>query len=363
MSGKRALHASDTQTEKHINQSAIHAHGGADVFLPRNMFTMSSDGAGDAGKGILLDASGLIDVDLLPSVGAEDFLDLTDTPSSYSGEGGKYVRVNATPDALEFVVPTLLELSDFPASYAGEGGKFLRVNATPDGIEFVAESVIDHDNLLNTHNLSTDIDHDGLTNTHNLSTDIDHDGLTNTHNLTTDIDHGSISGLDDNDHGAIYYTESEIQAVLDMTNKVTKTAVGARAYLTSNMLNITDSTNVIAQLGTENYDIGSDFNTGTYAFVTAVAGYYLLAGCIHFYNTEGNDEYYTRIFNNTTMLCQSSSIMPSSGAPVWVSVADVQYIAASQNIYLKIYMEGTGGGVDVAAGTDDTWMAVTLLHV
>ena len=35
--------------------------------------------------------------------GAEDFLSLTDTPSSYSGEGEKTVKVKATEDGLEFV--------------------------------------------------------------------------------------------------------------------------------------------------------------------------------------------------------------------------------------------------------------------
>lgn len=29
-------------------------------------------------------------------------LDLTDTPATYAGEAGSIVRVNATPDALEF---------------------------------------------------------------------------------------------------------------------------------------------------------------------------------------------------------------------------------------------------------------------
>lgn len=33
----------------------------------------------------------------------DDFLELTDTPSSYAGQGLKLVRVNATPNALEFV--------------------------------------------------------------------------------------------------------------------------------------------------------------------------------------------------------------------------------------------------------------------
>ena len=64
----------------------------------------------------------------------------------------------------------------------------------------VDDSLIDHNALTNTHNLTTDIDHDSITNTHNLTTDIDHDSITNTHNLTTDIDHGSIDGLGDDDH-------------------------------------------------------------------------------------------------------------------------------------------------------------------
>lgn len=37
---------------------------------------------------------------------AEDFLSLSDTPSSYSGEGGKSVQVNGTEDGLEFVTDT-----------------------------------------------------------------------------------------------------------------------------------------------------------------------------------------------------------------------------------------------------------------
>ena len=56
---------------------------------------------------------------------------------------------------------------------------------------------VDHNALLNTHNLTTDIDHASITNTHNLTTDIDHASITNTHNLTTDINHGAIGGLED----------------------------------------------------------------------------------------------------------------------------------------------------------------------
>jgi hypothetical protein len=60
------------------------------------------------------------------------------------------------------------ELLDTPAAYAGSAGYLVRVNATPDGLQFdsiaTVEALFDHNNLINTHNLTTDIDHDLLTN-------------------------------------------------------------------------------------------------------------------------------------------------------------------------------------------------------
>ena len=56
----------------------------------------------------------------------------------------------------------------------------------------VNEASIDHNNLTNTHNLTTDIDHNSLTNTHNLTTDIEHDALTN-FVVNEHIDHSGVS--------------------------------------------------------------------------------------------------------------------------------------------------------------------------
>lgn len=53
------------------------------------------------------------------------------------------------------------------------------------------------------------IDHDELTNTHNLTTDIDHASLTNTHNLTTDIDHDALTNFSADEH----FTQANITAV------------------------------------------------------------------------------------------------------------------------------------------------------
>lgn len=76
--------------------------------------------------------------------GSTAFFDLTDVdPSSYSGQAANLVRVNATPDGLEFVTLTFLLPSDTPASYSGQGGNHVRVNSTPDGLEFAAPTLLE----------------------------------------------------------------------------------------------------------------------------------------------------------------------------------------------------------------------------
>ena len=128
--------------------------------------------------------------------GASSWLDLIDTdPSTYLGQGGKYVRVNSTPDGLEFATPdwitdpgspaqgqvlyyngtawavlapgtngqvlttggaganpswedssgsgasTFLDLTDTPEEYSGD--QFVKVNAAADALEFVYATYIE----------------------------------------------------------------------------------------------------------------------------------------------------------------------------------------------------------------------------
>jgi len=80
----------------------------------------------------------------------DEFIELTDAPSSYVGEGGKVIAIKDTEDGLEFVVQSgagsgagaseFTELTDTPPSYIGEAGKSVVVASGETGLEFTTIS-------------------------------------------------------------------------------------------------------------------------------------------------------------------------------------------------------------------------------
>ena len=75
------------------------------------------------------------------AAGAATFLGLTDTPADYVGFGDHVVTVNTIGDALVFTPASsigtteFIGLTDTPADY-GVGGKPVRSNSTPDALEY-----------------------------------------------------------------------------------------------------------------------------------------------------------------------------------------------------------------------------------
>lgn len=68
------------------------------------------------------------------------FLDLEDTPDSYSSHSGKILSVRSDEQGLSFIEPpagNFIELIDTPDSYSGFEDYYLKVNSSGDGIEFV----------------------------------------------------------------------------------------------------------------------------------------------------------------------------------------------------------------------------------
>jgi len=92
------------------------------------------------------DARDALDADItaLESVvAAQKFTDLTDTPSTMTGQATKIPVVNAGGTALEFLTPaqflataSFLSLPDTPAAYTGQQGKAPVVNAGQTALEF-----------------------------------------------------------------------------------------------------------------------------------------------------------------------------------------------------------------------------------
>lgn len=67
----------------------------------------------------------------------DSFTALDETPSSFSGEANKRVKVNTGETATEFVPDTFSELEDTPANLAGSAYKVPAVNSGETALEFV----------------------------------------------------------------------------------------------------------------------------------------------------------------------------------------------------------------------------------
>jgi len=65
------------------------------------------------------------------------FLDLLDTPPTYSGIGYKYLQINDDESGIEFTPIGFLDLHDTPPTYSGYDGMILAVNSGQTGFDYV----------------------------------------------------------------------------------------------------------------------------------------------------------------------------------------------------------------------------------
>jgi hypothetical protein len=71
---------------------------------------------------------------------ASTFVALSDTPTTFAGEGGKFLRVNPGSTAVEFVAPTTKSLTDFPAYNATKANHVLAVSEDGQTLVYVSPS-------------------------------------------------------------------------------------------------------------------------------------------------------------------------------------------------------------------------------
>lgn len=69
--------------------------------------------------------------------GPVEFIDLADTPTTYSGSEGKYAKITASGIEFDDAASTFKDLVDTPTTYSGSASKVVKVNNAETGLEFI----------------------------------------------------------------------------------------------------------------------------------------------------------------------------------------------------------------------------------
>lgn len=77
-----------------------------------------------------------------PGGGATNFLGLSDSPSDYTGQGTKKVKVNSAANALEFISDSFISMIDTPANYTSAASKKVKVNSGGNALEFANDTFL-----------------------------------------------------------------------------------------------------------------------------------------------------------------------------------------------------------------------------
>ena len=147
---------------------------------------------------------------------------------------------------------------------------------------------------------------------------------------------------------------AEVTIVSDGTNwQVINEVMGqvpeCRVHLSGNQLNITNATFTLIELDTEDYDIGSNFNTTTHLFTCPIAGTYEVVGNISYTAVVVDKRYYVNLYENEAV---QSQICSHSSNTNNVNIIDTTKIksVATDTLSLYAYTDAGVDTVDVAGG-------------
>ena len=191
-----------------------------------------------------------------------------------------------------------------------------------------------------------------------------------------DLPHDLLAGLGDDDHtqyhndargDARYYTETEINAALDMTNRVVKNTCLFRAYATTDQNNLTDNTWTTVVLGSEDYDRGGDFASN--AFTAPVTGYYDLKAVVQVHDlldvTSGDIE--VRFYKNGSTQVSHYVLdteFSTASRVASLPLHDQLYLTASNTIVVQVKNNYGGSNLmDITSGTSKTYFTGRLVAV
>lgn len=127
-----------------------------------------------------------------------------------------------------------------------------------------------------------------------------------------------------------------------------RTDVAVKVRLGTTMTNLPNASYTTVELDTENYDVGSDFNTTTYTFTAPVTGYYLVNGFVRLLNAVTGS--YQLLFNvtgtgNNYGLRQNVNASVYSRPNLYQTA--VMYLTASDTSVMRIYNDSGASTPDL----------------
>ena len=191
--------------------------------------------------------------------GASTFTGLTDTPANFTNSAGKLARVNSTPNALEFANYNNVTTKSGTCTLTVAEQGLILVSAGSDY----------------TINLPTAVGNLGLT-YHVIKTDNNYNAVTFDGDGTETINYENSTGTPNLTYARLNTLCAEATFVSDNSNwQVMNEAMGqvpeCKVYLGTDQNDVTQGVTRVIELDTESYDIGSNFNVGTWVTGTATA--------------------------------------------------------------------------------------------
>jgi len=190
------------------------------------------------------------------------------------------------------------------------------------------------------------------------------------------LDHGGLLGLADDDHPQ-YTTSTELGAWAGSANITTLGTIGTgtwngsdintqyvtpdiyfRAHLNgTDQEDIANTTTTKINLGTEDYDVGNDFDATTnYQFTAPVAGYYDLSGQVAYKNIVA-DKLYRCLIICSTARDIGCYLHASHTGNLSVPASDRRYLAQGETVYLAAYHNAGVGTVDISGDAEYTYLS------
>lgn len=130
-------------------------------------------------------------------------------------------------------------------------------------------------------------------------------------------------------------------------------------YLNVAQNNLVNNTWTTVQLAQENFDVGSNFNTGTYTFTAPADGYYYVAFSVGFGNTiVGNKRYMARVYDGSNARIQATFSVGDSTGAINAGGSKLLYLSENDTLVLQALSSSGGDTVDLIAYDQYTYLTI-----